>query len=312
MSHRLPTAGREEVRFSNLPVRRRRRTLDRMWELGRYERIAELIADLGRDLVAAAEVRPGRRVLDVAAGTGNATVPAARAGARVVAVDVTPELVEVGRRATAGLDVGWVVGDATALPFADASFDVVLSAVGAMFAADRAATARELVRVCRPGGLVALANWTPDGGVGRFFALLDRYAEPPSDGPSPTLWGDAAQVRSLFAGLPVGSVATEERTLEYGFTGTPAELAALYREAFAPVIATRAGLDDRRRTAFDRELEDLLDAERTADGRWRFGWLLVLARVADRALDGEAGRAQQAFAVHRSDQLQADRNHEPR
>lgn len=247
-----------------------------MWELGQYERIAELIADLGRDLVTAADVRPGHRVLDVAAGTGNATVPAARAGARVTAVDVTPELVEVGRRATAGLDVEWVVGDATALPFTDGSFDVVLSAVGAMFAADREATARELVRVCRPGGLVAMANWTPDGGVGRFFALLDRYSAESSGGPSPTLWGDAEQVRKLFADQ---RVETAERRLEYGFTGTPAELAALYREAFAPVVATRAALDDSGRTAFDRDLEDLLDAERAADGRWRFGWLLVRVSV---------------------------------
>ena len=242
-----------------------------MWELGNYARIAELIQDIGRDLVAAAGVRPHHRVLDVAAGTGNVAVPAARAGARVTALDVTPQLIDIGRRA--GGDITWVLGDAAALPFPDGAFDVVLSAVGAMFAEDQEATARELVRVCRPGGLVALANWTPDGGVGRFFALLDRYS---GSGVAPTAWGHPDHVRTLFAGLPVE---TEERKVEYGFTGMPADLAALYLDAFAPVIATRAALaDDTERAAFDRDLIDLLTRERTADGRWRFEWLLVTVR----------------------------------
>ena len=251
-----------------------------MWELGNYARIAELIAGMGRDLVAAADVRPGQRVLDVAAGTGNAAIPAARASAYVTALDLTPQLLEIGRRAAGDLPIEWRAGDATDLPFPDGDFDVVLSAVGAMFAPDQEATARELVRVCRPGGLVALANWTPDGGVGRFFDLLDRYAGP-ADGPSPTRWGDPGEVRALFGGLPVD---TEQREVEYGFTGTPAELAALYRSSFAPVIATRAALDgDDARAAFDRDLVDLLAAENEGPpggpGRWRFAWLLVRVRV---------------------------------
>jgi SAM-dependent methyltransferase len=253
-----------------------------MWELGNYARIAELIAGMGRDLVAAADVRPGRRVLDVAAGTGNAAIPAARARAEVTACDITPQLLDIGRRAAGDLPIEWVEGDAAELPFADGSFDVVLSAVGAMFAADQEATARELVRVCRPGGLVALANWTPDGGVGRFFALLDRYQAEPPDGPPPTRWGEAEQVRALFGGRPVR---TERRVVDYGFTGTPAELAALYRSSFPPVIATRAALDgDGARAAFDRDLADLLAAENEGPpggpGRWRFDWLLVRVRVA--------------------------------
>ncbi|MFC7273034.1 class I SAM-dependent methyltransferase [Paractinoplanes rhizophilus] len=251
-----------------------------MWELGNYARVAELITDMGRDLVAAAELRPGDRVLDVAAGTGNVAVPAARAGAEVTAVDITPELLDAGRRAAGDLPIKWVEGDATDLPFADGEFDVVLSAVGAMFAAGQEATARELTRVCRPGGLVAMANWTPDGGVGRFFALLARYAPEPPAGPPPTRWGDPAQVGALFAGLPVH---TEQRVVEYAFTGTPAELADLYRSSFAPVMATRAALGDDARAAFDRDLVGLLAAENTAPpggpGRWRFPWLLVRLRV---------------------------------
>ena len=150
-----------------------------------------------------------------------------------------------------------------------------------MFAADQEATARELVRVCRPGGLVALANWTPDGGVGRFFALLSRYQTGAPNGPSPTRWGDPEEVRALFGGLPVQ---TEHRVVDYGFTGTPAELAALYHSSFAPVIATRAALDgDGAREAFDRDLVDLLAAENEGPpggpGRWRFAWLLVRAWV---------------------------------
>jgi SAM-dependent methyltransferase len=252
-----------------------------MWELGNYDRIAELIAGMGRDLVTAADVRPGQRVLDVAAGTGNAAIPAARASARVTALDVTPQLLDVGRRAAGELPIEWVEGDATKLPYADGEFDVVLSAVGAMFAADQEATARELVRVCRPGGLVAMANWTPDGGVGKFFALLARYQDGTPPGPSPTRWGDPEQVRALFGGR---LVETEHRVVEYGFTGTPAELAALYRSAFPPVIATRAALDgDDARAAFDRDLVGLLTAENEGPpggpGRWRFAWLLVRVRV---------------------------------
>ncbi len=247
-----------------------------MWELGNYAAVAELIAGMGRDLVAAADVQPGHRVLDVGAGTGNAAVPAAKTGASVVALDPTPELLAVGERLAGGLPIDWVEGSAERLPYSDATFDVVLSCVGAMFAEDRQATARELVRVCRPGGTIAMANWTPTGGAGQFFTMLGRYLPPPT-GPLPTRWGEPAYARTLFPGLPVR---TEERIVQLDFTGTPAELTEFYRSSFAPVIATRAGLDSpTAQESLDRDLLELLTSEGGSavdePGCWRFPWLLV-------------------------------------
>jgi ubiquinone/menaquinone biosynthesis C-methylase UbiE len=237
-------------------------TAHSFWALGDYDRIAELVADLGTDVVAAADVGPGMRVLDVGTGTGNAALPAAAVGADVVATDITPELLAVGERHARerGLGVRWQVADAQALPFADGEFDAVLSCIGAMFAPDHTSTARELLRVCRPGGTVVMANWTPGGGVGRFFRLLGRYGPPQADGPSPTAWGDARHVAALFAGA---DVQTEPRMVRLRFTGPPAEVTAYYRQYFAPVIATFAGLDPDRAAALERELVDLYAAEDT-------------------------------------------------
>jgi ubiquinone/menaquinone biosynthesis C-methylase UbiE len=251
-----------------------------IWALGNYQRIAHLIAGMGRDLVALAGVGPGQRVLDVAAGTGNATIPAARTGARVTALDSTRQLLDVGRQTAADLPIEWVYGDAIDMPFDNGTFDVVLSCVGAIFAADHETTARELTRVCRPGGLVALANWTPDGSVGRFFAVLARHSPTPAAGPPPTLWGDPAYLRTLFHGH---SVETQRRVVEIDFTGAPTELAELYRSSFGPVIAIRDALDsDTARAAFDRDLLDLFTDENEGPtggpGRWRYPWLGVRIR----------------------------------
>ncbi|HXV92287.1 MAG TPA: class I SAM-dependent methyltransferase [Pseudonocardia sp.] len=265
----------------DVTVRERAREL---WALGDYGRIARLIADMGRDLVAAAGVGPGRRVLDVAAGTGNATLPAAAAGAEVVAVDLTPELVAAGETAArdAGLEVDWHVGDAECLPFPDRAFDVVLSCIGAMFAPDQVATARELVRVCHPGGTIAMANWTPDGAASRFFATLARHAPPPP-GPSPTSWGDPGAVRELL-GSRVESLATARRTVRFATSASPAEITAEYRASFGPVVATRAALGDdpERIAAFDADLLRFWTEENRGPvggpGCWAFEYLLVLAR----------------------------------
>src|SRR5262245_39726970 len=177
-------------------------TVRAMWALGDYHRFATAtVWELGPVLTAACGISAGQRVLDVAAGTGNVAIRAAQAGASVVASDLTPENFDAGRRAAreAGVDVEWVEGDAGALPFADAEFDVVTSCFGAMFAADHQATANELLRVCRPSGVIGMMNFTPDGAGGDFFRVLAAYAPPPPPGALPPLWwGTEDHVRTLY------------------------------------------------------------------------------------------------------------------
>ena len=173
-----------------------------MWALGDYHRFATAtVWELGPQLVAACGISPGQRVLDVAAGSGNVAIRAALAGACVVASDVTPENFDAGRRAAreAGVDLEWIEGDAQALPFGDAEFDVVTSCFGAMFAPDHDATARELLRVCRPGGVIGMMNFTPAGAGGDFFRVLGSFAPaPPPDARPPLSWGTEEYVRKLF------------------------------------------------------------------------------------------------------------------
>lgn len=266
-----------------------------LWALGQYERIAALVQDMGPELVAAAGVGPGQRVLDVAAGTGNATLPAAAAGADVIATDITPELLTVGERAARahGLDVRWQHADAQQLPFADGEFDVVLSCIGAMFAPDHRATARELLRVVRPGGVVAVANWTPDGTAGRFFRLLVRYAPEAPDGPAPTAWGDPRYVAELLG----AEVTSARRRVRLRFDGPPEDLVAYYKRWFGPVIATYAGLDAERAAELDREMCELFAAEDRGHpggpSRYELEYLLAVARPAMTS-DGRAAIARGA------------------
>ena len=170
-----------------------------MWASGDYPSMVEtFLLPLGPRLVEACGIGPGMRVLDVAAGTGNASVPAARTGAEVVASDLTPELFEAGRARAeaAGVELEWVEADAESLPFEDESFDVVMSSIGAMFAPRHQLVADELVRVCRPGGTLALLSWTPEGMIGALFRTMGPFAPPPPPGAQPPpLWGG----RSIYA-----------------------------------------------------------------------------------------------------------------
>ena len=182
-----------------------------IWALGDYPAVArDVVWDLGSALVSACDIAPGGRVLDVGAGTGNAAIRAAEAGAQVVASDLEPALVEAGRRAANGAPIEWVVADAQALPFADGEFDAVLSCIGAMFAPDHRATAAELARVCRPGGTIGMLNWTPEGMVGGFFGVFAPYA-PLADGPPPVGLGQrGARARAARRACRVAALRARE------------------------------------------------------------------------------------------------------
>ena len=211
-----------------------------MWALGDYPALAdEIIPDLGSGLVSACGVQPGDAVLDVAAGSGNAAIPAAQAGARVVASDLCPELLAAGRaRAAArGVELEWREADAEALPFADNKFDIVMSCLGVMFAPHHQASADELVRVCRPGGTIGLVSWTPEGFIGQLFATMKPYAPPPPPGAQPPpLWGREDHVRALL-GARVTSVTAWRQMLRVEEFDTPEAFRDYFKARYGPVIA---------------------------------------------------------------------------
>lgn len=218
-----------------------------MWALGDYPAVAtQLIAELGPILVEACGIGPGDRVLDVAAGSGNVAIPAAAAGARVVASDLTPELFDVGRRlaAEAGVEVEWAEGDAESLPYADHTFDAVTSCVGVMFAPHHRAAADELVRVCRPGGTIGLVAWTPEGFIGQLFATMKGYVAPPPPGAQPPpLWGSEEHVRGLL-GDRVVDVVAERRSVPVHRFATGAEFRDFFKACYGPTIAAYRGIAD--------------------------------------------------------------------
>ena len=170
------------------------------WASGDFHQVAAQIVLVAEQLCDTADLHAGWRVLDVATGSGNAAIAAARLGCTAVGVDYVPALLERGRERAAaeGLDVELLEGDAEALPFPDASFDAVTSVFGAMFAPDHAQAATELLRVCRPGGTIALASWTPDGFIGEMFRTIGAHVPPPAGVRSPMLWGTEAHLRELF------------------------------------------------------------------------------------------------------------------
>jgi ubiquinone/menaquinone biosynthesis C-methylase UbiE len=232
-----------------LPPRRYGRP---MWALGDYHRFAiATVWQLGPELVEACGIGPGRRVLDVAAGTGNVAIRAAEAGADVVACDLEPGNFGAGRAEARarGVELEWVQADAQALPFGDGEFDVVTSSFGAIFAPDHEAVAREMRRVCRPGGTIGMINFRPVGAAAEFFALLAGYAPPGGDGPPPLLWGEEAHVRAL---LGEAAQTTHRRYVER-VDGGPAGYRELFRETFGPYVAIRASLDAERAAALDRD-----------------------------------------------------------
>jgi SAM-dependent methyltransferase len=233
-----------------------------MWAFGDYSAVAtDLVSSLGPILVGACQIRPGDRVLDVAAGTGNAAIPAAEAGASVVASDLTPELLEAGRREAGrrGTTLEWRQADAEDLPFADGEFDTVMSCLGVMFAPFHQASADELVRVCRPGGTIGLVNWTPEGFIGQMFATMKPYAPPPPPGAQPPpLWGREDHVRALL-GDQVANVKARRQTVRVSRFGRPEDFRDYFKANYGPTIAVYRALadDPGRAAALDAELADL-------------------------------------------------------
>jgi SAM-dependent methyltransferase len=258
-----------------------------LWALGDYHRFAtQLVWEVGPVVVQAAGIGPGTRVLDVAAGTGNVAVRAAEAGAHVVASDLTPENLAAGRAAAEarGIALEWVEADAEALPFADGAFDAVTSAFGVMFARDHRAAADELLRVCRPGGVVALASFVPDGLGGEFFATIGRHAPPP-EGDPPLRWGEEAHLRELL-GDAIADLRCERRRYVERLPGGPRDYAAFFTETFGPLIGLRGMLaaDPERLAVLDRDLLEF--ARRANEGppegpvAYPYDYLLAVARTA--------------------------------
>jgi SAM-dependent methyltransferase len=257
-----------------------------MWALGDYPAVAiDVIPELGPTLVAATGVRAGDRVLDVAAGTGNAAVPAALTGAEVVASDLTPELFVAGRQFAArnGVEITWEEGDAEALPYDDASFDVVLSCVGVMFAPHHQIAADELLRVCRPGGRIGLLSWTPTGFVGELFRTMKPYAPPPPPGAQPApLWGDEDHVRALL-GDRVTDVVAKRQTLTSDLFASPEAWKDYWKTVYGPTIAVYRYVGDNPQdvAALDADLTALATRYDRGTGSttvmdWEY--LLVTAR----------------------------------
>ncbi len=259
-----------------------------MWALGDYHAVSvDVVGELGPALVEAAGIGTEDRVLDVAAGSGNASLPAARTGARVVASDLTPELVETGRQRSAaeGLEIDWTTADAEHLPYGDAAFDAVLSCVGVMFAPHHQESADELLRVCRLGGTIALIAWTPEGFIGEMFKVMKPYAAPPPPGAQPPpLWGQEQHVRELF-GSGVTDVVARRQKLRVEAFETPEAFRDYFKANYGPTIAAYRNIaDDPDRTAaLDRALADLAERYDSGDNHTVLEWeyLLLTARRGD-------------------------------
>jgi len=232
----------------------------KMWASGDYPSMVEtFLLPLGPRLVEASGIGQGMRVLDVAAGTGNASIPAAESGASVTASDLTPELLDAGRRGaeSSGLELEWVEADAENLPFDDESFDVVMSSIGAMFAPHHSDVADELVRVCRPGGTIGLLSWTPEGMIGALFRTMGPFAPtPPPGAQPPPLWGSEEHVKELF-GDRVDWGTLEREDLEITAFEHPRDYGEHFKQRYGPTIAARANAT---KTGREDEFDQALDA----------------------------------------------------
>jgi ubiquinone/menaquinone biosynthesis C-methylase UbiE len=227
------------------------------WASGDFSMVGARIVLVAEQLCDAADLHAGWRVLDVATGSGNAAIAAARLGCTTVGLDYVPSLLDRARKRAAAecLHVDFVEGDAEDLPFPDASFDAVTSVFGVMFAPDHARAAAELLRVCRPGGTIALASWTPDSFIGELFRTVSAHVPPPPGVPSPMRWGTEEHLHRLL-GDHVENLTIRERTFTFRFT-SPEEFVTFFRLWYGPTLKAFAALNEIARDALESELVEL-------------------------------------------------------
>jgi ubiquinone/menaquinone biosynthesis C-methylase UbiE len=241
------------------------------WMAGDFGQVANFTVKAAEEFVARTPISPGTRILDVACGTGNTAIPAARAGGLVTGVDIATNLLEQAakRAAAEHLTIRFQEGDAEELPVGDREFDVVQTMFGAMFAPRPERVAAELIRACRPGGLIAMANWTPEGFVGKSFQISAEMAPPPAGLPAPVLWGNEQVVRQRFANeISKLSLSRQKAVFDYPFS--PKEVVEFFRKYFGPTQATFSRLDKRGQSVLASQLESLWAEHNTAsDGRTR-------------------------------------------
>ena len=241
------------------------------WIAGDFGQIAKYYASQAEDFIKRLELKPGMQVLDVACGTGNTALPAARTGASVTGVDLAPNLVEQARQnaKALGLDAKFDEGDVEALPYEDASFDAVVTMFGAMFAPRPELVAAELKRVCRPGGVIAMANWTPSGFIGQMFKIAASHVPPPPGMSSPVLWGVEENVRDRL-GEGISKVETKLQKINWMFPFSPADVVEHFRLYYGPTQKAFGALDEEKQAALRKDLEQLWTTHNQAtDGTTR-------------------------------------------
>jgi ubiquinone/menaquinone biosynthesis C-methylase UbiE len=229
------------------------------WSAGDYAVIGTTLQIVGEDLCEALDIRAGQKVLDVAAGNGNATLAAARRWCDVIAVDYVPALLARAseRAAAERLDIDVREGDAEALPFPDRSFDMVVSTFGVMFTPDQDRAAAELIRVCKRGGKIGLANWTPEGFIGQVLKTIGRYVPPPPGAGSPTLWGNRARIADLFEPHAT-SVKSAQRNFVFRYR-SPEHWLKVFRTYYGPLLKAFAALEPDAQAALERDIALLIE-----------------------------------------------------
>lgn len=237
------------------------------WSSGDYAVVGTTLQIIGEELCEALDIRSGQTVLDVAAGNGNVSLAAARRFCKVIATDYVPMLLERARERAAGerLDIEFRQADAEALPFADASFDVVVSTLGVMFTPDQDRAAAELIRVCRPGGKIGLANWTPDGFIGHVFKTIGKHMPPPAGAKSPALWGTRGRLNELFE-PHASSIKSAQRNFVFRYR-SPAHWLEIFKSYYGPLLKTFAALPPAGQAVLESDLYTLIEKfNRATDG----------------------------------------------